>query len=200
MTSTVSLDESGNLGSQDRFFVMSALIVRRTRDLSRAFKVLDEMKTSRRSKKDTAVEVKFSNSYPHERMKILKSLSDSPISIVYVVIDKNESRVYKNVRNCDLYKAAVKEILPLIEKASMTKDVSINFDENRCIDMRSLLELVTEGVSNLNVKSVRKVNSSSDKAVQLADFISGSIREKYEHGNDGYTTLVEGRISIAHET
>ncbi len=200
MASTVSLDESGNLGSQDRFFVMSALIVRRTRDLSRAFKVLDEMKTSRRSKKDTAVEVKFSNSYPHERMKILKSLSDSPISIVYVVIDKNESRVYKNVRNCDLYKAAVKEILPLIEKASMTKDVSINFDENRCIDMRSLLELVTEGVSNLNVKSVRKVNSSSDKAVQLADFISGSIREKYEHGNDGYTALVEGRISIAHET
>ncbi len=200
MASTVSLDESGNLGSQDRFFVMSALIVRRTRDLSRAFKVLDEMKTSRRSKKDTAVEVKFSNSYPHERMRILKSLSDSPISIVYVVIDKNESRVYKNVRNCDLYKAAVKEILPLIEKASMTKDVSINFDENRCIDMRSLLELVTEGVSNLNVKSVRKVNSSSDKAVQLADFISGSIREKYEHGNDGYMALVEGRISIAHET
>ncbi|MBR6205106.1 MAG: DUF3800 domain-containing protein [Candidatus Methanomethylophilaceae archaeon] len=200
MTSTVSLDESGNLGSQDRYFIMSALIVRRTRDLSKAFKVLDEMGASRKSKKGAAIEVKFSNSYPHERIKILKSLSDCSISIVYVVIDKKKSPSYKDIRNCNLYKAAVGEILPLIGKMLCTKDVSLNFDENRCIDMKNLLELVAETVPDLNVKSVRKVNSSSDKAVQLVDFISGLIREKYEHGDDKYMALIEDGISIAHET
>lgn len=53
---------------------------------------------------------------------------------------------------------------------------------------------------NRNVKSVRKVRSFADKAVQLADFISGSVREKYENDDEQYITVIEEKISIAHET
>ena len=66
--------------------------------------------------------------------------------------------------------------------------------------MKKLTEMVKDNLSNHNVKSVRKVNSSSDKAVQLADFVSGSIREKYEHGNDEFLAIIKDKISIAHET
>jgi len=34
----------------------------------------------------------------------------------------------------------------------------------------------------------------------LPDFISGSVREKYENGDEQYITVIEEKISIAHET
>ena len=200
MTSTVSLDESGNVGSQGRYFVLSALIVKRTNELNKSFKVLDEMRKKRRNTKGSDPEVKFSNSYPDERIKVLQSLSESSASIVYVVIDKKKSKLYSNTHNCDLYKAAIKEILPLVGKALMTNDVALNFDENLCISMKDLIESVNSNLQNCNVKSVKKVRSFADKAVQLADFISGSVREKYEHDDDQYITVIEEKISIAHET
>ncbi|MBE6521606.1 MAG: DUF3800 domain-containing protein [Thermoplasmata archaeon] len=200
MTSTVSLDESGNVGSQDRYFVMSALIVKRTSDLNKPFKLLDEIRKRKTKKKGSSFEVKFSHSYTDEKMEILNALSSSSVSIVFIVIDKKKSKLYSDVRNCDLYRASIREILPLIDKTVLTKDVNLNFDENLCISMKKLTEMVKDNLSNHNVKSVRKVNSSSDKAVQLADFVSGSIREKYEHGNDEFLAIIKDKISIAHET
>lgn len=200
MTSTVSLDESGNVGSQGRYFVIAALIVKRTSDLNKSFKILDEMRKKRGSKKVSDPEVKFSNSYPDERLRVLRSLSESSLSIVYVVIDKKKSKLYSNTHNCDLYKAAINEILPLVEKALITNDVILNFDENLCISMKDLIEAVNDKIQDRNVKSVKKVKSFADKAVQLADFIAGSVREKYENDNDEYLIAIEEKISIAHET
>ena len=200
MTSTVSLDESGNVGSQGRYFVLAALIVKRTNDLNKSFKILDEMRKKRGSTKGSDPEVKFSNSYPDERIRVLRSLSDSSVSIVYVVIDKKKSRLYSNTHNCDLYKAAIMEILPLVGKALTTNDVVLNFDENLCISMNDLIEAVNNNLQNRNVKSVKKVRSFADKAVQLADFISGSVREKYENDNEQYIAVIKEKISIAHET
>jgi hypothetical protein len=99
-----------------------------------------------------------------------------------------------------LYKAAIKEILPLIGKTLMTNDVALNFDENLCISMKELIEAVNENLQNRNIKSVKKVRSFADKAVQLADFISGSVREKYENNDEQYITVIKEKISIAHET
>ena len=200
MTSTVSLDESGNVGSQGRYFVIAALIVKRTSDLNKSFKILDEMRKKRGSKKNSDPEVKFSNSYPDERLRVLSSLSESSLSIVYVVIDKKKSKLYSNTHNCDLYKAAINEILPLVGKALITNDVILNFDENLCISMKDLIEAVNDKIQDRNVKSVKKVKSFADKAVQLADFIAGSVREKYENDNDEYLIAIEEKISIAHET
>lgn len=131
---------------------------------------------------------------------MLESLSESSISIVYVVIDKKKSKLYANTHNCQLYRAAVNEILPLIGKALETNDVALNFDENLCISMKDLIEIVNNMLQGRNVKSVKKVRSFADKAVQLADFIAGSVREKYENGVNEYIAVIEEKISIAHET
>ena len=108
--------------------------------------------------------------------------------------------MYSNTHNCDLYKAAINEILPLVGKALITNDVILNFDENLCISMKDLIEVVNDKIQDRNVKSVKKVKSFADKAVQLADFIAGSVREKYENDNDEYLIAIEEKISIAHET
>ena len=55
-------------------------------------------------------------------------------------------------------------------------------------------------MANIKINSIKKVNSRFDKAVQLTDFISGSIREKYEHHNEEYIDQIIQKISIAHET
>lgn len=81
-----------------------------------------------------------------------------------------------------------------------TNDVALNFDENLCISMKDLIEIVNNMLQGRNVKSVKKVRSFADKAVQLADFIAGSVREKYENGVNEYIAVIEEKISIAHET
>jgi hypothetical protein len=72
--------------------VLATLIVKSPKDLNKSFKILDEMKKKRSRTKDSDVEVKFSNSYPDERIRVLQSLSGSSVSIVYVVIDKKKSK------------------------------------------------------------------------------------------------------------
>ena len=99
-----------------------------------------------------------------------------------------------------LDKAAIKEILPMVGKALTANDVALNFDENLCISMKDLIDVVNSNLQNRNVKSVRKVRSFADKAVQFADFISGSVREKYENNDEQYITVIEEKISVAHET
>lgn len=201
MASTVSFDESGNIGSLDRYFVISAMIYKRTSDIYKAFVTLDELKRKRKTKKKQSVpEIKFSNSYSDERMAILKSLSHCSISIVYVAIDKEKSKIYRDVRNCNLYKAAVKEILSIVGQILPAYGVNLIFDENLCISSKELSEIVADTITDKKINSVKKVNSCFDKAIQLTDFISGSIREKYEHQNEEYVIQIMQKISIAHET
>ena len=139
MASTVSFDESGNIGSLDRYFVFSAMIYKRTSDVNKAFKTLDELKRNRKRRDNhPATEVKFSNSYPDERMVVLKSLSQCPIFIVYVVIDKEKSKTYHDLRNCYLYKAALKELISDVGINLPTNEVNLIFDENLCVTAKEL--------------------------------------------------------------
>ena len=65
MTWLAAVDESGNLGSDSRFFVMSAVTVRRVRTLSSAFKAIPTPRD----------ESKFYNSTDKEILEVLKELS-----------------------------------------------------------------------------------------------------------------------------
>ncbi len=201
MTTTVSIDESGNLGSLDRYFIMSALIFKRTSDVAKAFKILDEMKKKRiRDSDNLQKEMKFSNSYPDERTTILKAISQCSVSIVFVSVDKLKSNKYRNFRNCNLYKSTVKEILELVARVLMSNEANLLLDENLCINNKELLEITSCFTNYSGKNAVKKVNSTFNKAVQLADFVSGSVREKYEHNNDCYYNLISEKVSIAHET
>jgi len=122
------------------------------------------------------------------------------IEIVYVVVDKEKSKSYSNLRGRKLYIAAVKEILPLIEDVLKTKDVDLESDENLLVQVDELEKMSRELMPESNVLSAKKVRSFANRGVQLADFVSGAVRDKYEHGDDFYFEVISERISLAHET
>lgn len=199
MTSKVEIDESGNLGSKDRYFVLSAIVTRRFDNLRPAIKVLDQIKKKQSSKKDI-MEVKYTRLHQDEKLRVLRALNGCNINIVYVVVDKEKSRLYSNLRGRKLYIAAVKEILPLIEDVLKTKDVDLEFDENLLVQVDELEKMSRELMPESNVLSAKKVRSFANRGVQLADFVSGAVRDKYEHGDDFYFEVISERISLAHET
>ena len=73
-------------------------------------------------------------------------------------------------------------------------------DENNLIHPDELLSLTKELIPNGNVLNAKKVRSFANKGVQLADFISGAIRDKYEHDDGRYIEAISEKISLAHET
>ena len=199
MTTRVEIDESGNLGSEDRFFIMSAIVTRRFDNLSPAIKVLDEIKR-KQSPKGNIMEIKYSRLHPDERLLVLKALNECDMDVVYVVIDKERSEMYSDYRGRKLYIATVKELLPLINRVLKTKDVELDFDENNLIHPDELLSLTKELIPNGNVLNAKKVRSFANKGVQLADFVSGAVRDKYEHDDGKYIEAISEKISLAHET
>jgi len=72
MTSKVEIDESGNLGSKDRYFVLSAIVTRCFDNLRPAIKVLDEIKKKQSSKKDI-MEVKYTHLHQDEKLRVLRA-------------------------------------------------------------------------------------------------------------------------------
>ena len=197
MTSIVAIDESGNLGSEDRYFIMSAVIARRVRDLKPAFKEIDEVRNRRKNPK-TECEIKFYTSYADEKVRILKAMVLCPMSIAYVCIDK-ESEQYERIRGKALYRSAVNLIMPLVNNALQTRDVTLHYDQNLSVNLRELTEMTIAGLSKCNVKVVKKVQSQDNKCVQLADFVAGSIRTRYEYGDSSFADIISEKVSFAHE-
>lgn len=199
MTTRVEIDESGNLGSEDRFFVMSAIITRRFDNLRPAIKVLDGIK-KKQSPKGNLMEVKYARLHSDEKLLVLNALNECDIDLVYVVIDKERSELYSGYRGRKLYIATVKELLPLINSVLKTRDVDLDFDENNLIHPDELLSLTKELMPDGNVLNAKKVRSFANKGVQLADFVSGAVRDKYEHSDGRYIETISEKISLAHET
>ena len=78
MTWAISIDESGNLGRDSRYFVMAATVVMRQRYLLSASKKIPKYRD----------ESKFYNSTETEIMDDLEEVSRCNVSIVYVVVAK----------------------------------------------------------------------------------------------------------------
>ena len=73
------------------------------------------------------------------------------------------------------------------------------YDQNLGVNLRELTEMTIAGLSKCNVKVVKKVQSQDNKCVQLADFVAGSIRTRYEYGDSSFADIISEKVSFAHE-
>jgi hypothetical protein len=78
------------------------------------------------------------------------------------------------------------------------RDVKIYLDNNRFISTERFREIVRDSSvrSGVNPLDVRKRDSKSTPCLQLVDFVAGSVRAKYEHG-DTKLSMIEDKISFA---
>ena len=190
MTWVVSIDESGNLGKEGRYFSIAATIVMRPRHLMPAWKAIPK----------TRIESKFYNSTPEEIRNILTKITECKVEIVSVTIDKHRRyELFGDISNNDLYQSLLSELLGLALEIVAKSDVNILLDRNTFLSMeefrRIAKEVATE--SGSNIKKCDKQDSHQSKCIQIVDYIVGAIRYDAENERDDYTSLFEEKVSVA---
>lgn len=190
MTCTISIDESGNLGKDSRFFVMAATMVMRQRHLLSVSKKIPKQRE----------ESKFYNSTEEEIMAVLNELSLSDAHIVYVVVDKHDytGRFYK-LRGNSLYEAVLREVLMEAFATINGGDVNIFLDRSSFLTLNSFRTIAREITTSAscNLKKCDKVTSHQNKCVQIADYVAGAINRNYEDNDPHYMEIIRDKISIA---
>jgi len=192
MTGLIAIEESGNLGpGGTRYFVIAAIISKRSRHLLSTYK--------RIPKKD--YEAKFSNSSDDEKTEVLTEMMDSDVQVVYLCIDKSNWREPYRSGNI-LYQKALETLMESAMNVATFKDVNIVVDESRFIkigDMRAIADAVSAKFEK-NVKRCDKVSSSSNKCIQIVDYVAGAIWIKYEKNNPAFYEIIKGKVSVARES
>lgn len=190
MTWVISIDESGNLGNDGRFFTMAAMIVMRPRRLMIAYKNIPQHRT----------ESKFYNSTPSEIRTVLEALSTCEVEIVCVTVDKWSNKgKYAGFRGNKLYRAVLEEVLFDSLSTVGHVDVNVLLDNNSFImmkDFRDLVQMISVKTGT-NVKKSEKIVSHQSKCIQLVDYIAGAIERDYEDNCEDYHNLIRKKISVA---
>lgn len=66
-------------------------------------------------------------------------------------------------------------------RCAKTKDVDFEFDENLSVREDEMEEMSRELKPEGNVLRAKKVRSFANRGVQLADFVSGAVSDRYEY-------------------
>lgn len=184
------VDESGDLGSAgSKFFVIASIVTASSRSLFHSSKLLP----------NTNIEKKFYNSTTEERRRVLESISQSSVSISYIVSEKNNPSDKNYIYGVDLYKRTLYDLLDDSLSLLVNKDVNIIIDGSRYIQQGELRAMCDDLCKNhgKNLKKCYKGISQNEPCLRLVDYVAGSVRLGYENSNTMYCDIIKGKVSIA---
>ncbi len=190
MSWVVAIDESGNLGSSTRYFVMAAIIFRRPRVLNSAFAKIPVKK----------YESKFYNSTDDEISKILTAINSTDIKIVTSIVDKHnyKSRFY-GIHGNELYKKVLLEVLQTVSFQISGSDASIILDRCSFITLDELRSLGTEILhqNNCQLKKCEKRISEQAPCIQIVDYVAGAIYHNVSYNDSKFLNLIKEKVVVA---
>ena len=192
---TLFVDESGDLGTKERYFVITLLAPQKSKRISNFMKKF--------CAKNTIQEVKASQlSFAQKQIIFNKLCSANDYSISYIVADKvniDNKKLFEDKNLCYNYlfsflvkktiKSTQEDITILLDNHS-TKVKSIN----SLADYIKLRAYTQWGYSrNLHISYV---DSKSSKVVQATDVISNAIYAKYIYGKTHFYNMLTISESI----
>lgn len=200
-------DESGNLGTSGRYFVISCIDTTNAKELHNIMKrklkqagnMFPELKILH------AHEIKAKDAYPCIKHHILECIVSKNTTISYIVIDLNhvDKKLLKD-KNI-LYNFASKILISkLVTKNDEGKTVNILFDKKttKITSTNSLREyiiahLVYEEGLNININFEYKDSDAGDAfVIQAADYVANGLYTSYEYNNDTYKNIIKKNVNI----
>lgn len=199
-------DESGNMGTAGRYFVISCIDTYNAKALHNIMKrKLKQASDKFPELKGThAHEIKAKDAYPAVKYHLLECIILKDISISYIVVDLKytEKRLLKD-KNI-LYNFASKILISkLITKKDEGNTVNIIFDNKttKIASKNSLREyiiahLVYEEGLDVNINFEYKDSDASDAfIIQAADYVANALYSKYEYGNNIYSDIIKDKVN-----
>ncbi|MCP1185105.1 DUF3800 domain-containing protein [Paenibacillus sp. 1781tsa1] len=198
----LNFDESGNLGTGGRYFIIAAICVKD--NISPLKNVIKKavLKTKETFPNYSDVnEIKASHSTQIIKDYFLNKIVSKDIEIKYIVADKLHVKKALLQDENLLYNYMLQILISPIAQNKSTKDLFINLDQ-RSIKVNSLnsfseyikLELIYKKDLNINI-DVKYYESQNSYAIQAADFVANAIYSKYEKNEDYFYNIIKPKIT-----
>lgn len=198
----IIIDESGNLGSGGRYFVIACIDTIKyksihnlmTRKLGAAYKLFPEIK------KMHSHEIKSADAYPCVKHHVLECLSTKDISVSYIVLDKMYAKPSLMADKNIMYNYLSKLLLDkLLSKNDSGKTVHIICDNHttKITSFNSFADYVKVHFNyelQLDISlDIRYLDSDSKNAyvVQAADYVANAIWSKYEYNYSVFADILD---------
>ncbi len=193
--SYIYIDESGDLGTKkfsSKYFVIVGVKVENPITLDR---VINKTRRSVKKKLLTSNEIKGSN-LPYElKLKIFKKLKNVNYETFVLVFEKiNRYKIGYGYDNKELYDILASELAKLITITNPTF-IFIDKSKNKNYEILKFNQKFLENLINYKNQpiTIEHVNSMHFKGLQIADLISWSIFQSFEHDNNEFSRLIKNK-------
>lgn len=193
--SYIYIDESGDLGTKkfsSKYFVIVGVKVENPITLDR---VINKTRRLVKKKLLTSNEIKGSN-LPYElKLKIFKKLKNVNYETFILVFEKiNRYKIGYGYDNKELYDILASELAKLITITNPTF-IFIDKSKNKNYEILKFNQKFLENLINYKNQpiTIEHVNSMHFKGLQIADLISWSIFQSFEHDNNEFSRLIKNK-------
>lgn len=198
----IFLDESGELGfkkSSTKFFTITLLVcgVKEEQELQRVIKKIRQRILKKKLKKSP--EIKWNNSDEFIKKKIFDKLGKIDFEVFTIILDKSKVYDYLKGKKHKLYNYLSNLII-----AECSIDGNFELVVDRSKNKRSLRDDFDNYIRN-NLKrecsnlKIKHEDSKSNGGLQVLDFISGAVFNKYEFENLRYYNKIKDKITTEKE-
>ncbi len=191
----VFVDESGDLGTKERFFVIALIVPRNSKRIQNIIKHHCLIYGHAESKASAL-------SFQMKQDILQKLCSSDDHEISYIAVDKEHISSQKLFANKNLLYSYIFQLLigPIIRRADDDMEILLDSHDTRIESAHSLADHIkinayTEWNFSRNL-SIRYVDSKSSKQVQMADLIANAIYSYYAYGKDTFYNMLRIKRSF----
>lgn len=199
----VFIDESGDLGFDFKrngkpsdFFLVSAIKISDEKYFNR---VIKRHRKRVKKKLEKKREIKFSNTSPENRRRILEDIAKLDIEIFVVYIDKHNAYYYIKDDPVRMYSYLLKILAEKCFSEPVNEDTTIVFDRSFSTVQQEALELYLKTQNENLLKTRHKITmihlpSQESSGILCADFVCGAVMQQLTNKNQRYFNIIKGKI------
>ena len=200
--SFVYIDESGDLGTKrnsSKYFIIAAIKVEDSKKLE---KIIKKTRRLSRKKMITSTEIKGGNLPYDLKIKILKKLNNIGYEVFIIVFDKkNRYKIGYEHDNKETYDILASKLAKLINIDKPTF-IFIDKSKNKLEEINNFNELFLNNLNNIQKQPIKieHANSMHYKGLQMADLISWSTFQNFEHENPEFLGMIKNKeVKLVYE-
>ena len=185
----IYIDESGDLGKDSKYFIISAIISSNKTDLER---IINKINRIFKKQLRNFNEIKGNNTPNYIIKKILKRLENIDYEAVIIVFNKENKDKIKYSNNNELYDIIASELAKMITIKQKTS-IIIDKSKTKHSDIKLFDKYFIENLNNnLNFPiEISHLSSTNSKGLQIIDIISWSYFQNYEKNNEEFIKLIK---------
>src|SRR3989338_5188 len=199
----IFIDESGDLGFDFKksgkpsdFFLVGALKIPEEKHLNR---IIKKHRKRLRKRKEEKREIKFSNTSPENKRRILHDISKLDVELFIVYIDKHNSYDYIKNDPVRMYSYLLKILAEKCFSMPLDEDVNVIFDRSLSKAQQETIELYlrTQNEQLMATKHrIAMLHLPSQERVGLMciDFVCGAAMSKIANKNETYINIIKDKI------